>query len=169
MVPIALGTQTRGSVLRPASYCGVTGFKASYGLLPMEGVLPLASSLDTLGFFTGTPGDMLALWKSLGYSPGREETFAFGVPEPMLACEPEMANAFGQALSWLRKSDVRLRPIDISEMHDKLSEASNVVMFYEGARFHKERFEKYGSRLEHLADLVLGVMSACIGDRRGRR
>ena len=39
-------------------------------------------------------------------------------------------------------------------MHDKLSEASNVVMFYEGARFQKERFEEYGSRLEHLADLV---------------
>src|ERR1700731_1086079 len=56
MVPIALGTQTRGSVLRPASYCGVTGFKASYGLLPLEGVLNLASSLDTLGFFTETPG-----------------------------------------------------------------------------------------------------------------
>jgi len=154
MVPLALGTQTRGSVLRPASYCGVTGFKASYGLLPMEGVLPLASSLDTLGFFTETPGDMLALWKSLGHSLGPEEAFAFGVPEPMLACEPEMANAFGQALSWLRKSGVRLRPIDISEMHDKLSEASNVVMFYEGARFHKERFEQFGSRLEHLADLV---------------
>jgi Asp-tRNA(Asn)/Glu-tRNA(Gln) amidotransferase A subunit family amidase len=154
MVPMALGTQTRGSVLRPASYCGVTGFKASYGLLSMEGVLPLASSLDTLGFFTETPGDMLALWKSLGHSLGREETFAFGVPEPMLACEPEMANAFDQALSWLRKSGVRLRPIDISEMHDKLSEASDVVMFYEGARFHKERFEEHGSRLEDLADLV---------------
>src|SRR6202521_4321466 len=67
MVPLALGTQTRGSVLRPASYCGVTGFKASYGLLPMEGVLPFAKSLDTLGFFTHTPADMLTLWESMGY------------------------------------------------------------------------------------------------------
>src|SRR6202165_320021 len=46
MVPLALGTQTQGSVLRPASFCGVTGFKPSYGLLPMEGVLPLAKSLE---------------------------------------------------------------------------------------------------------------------------
>jgi hypothetical protein len=46
MVPVALGTQTVGSVLRPASFCGVIGFKASYGLLPMDGVLPLAKSLD---------------------------------------------------------------------------------------------------------------------------
>ena len=64
MVPFALGTQTRGSVLRPASYCGVTGFKASYGLLSLEGVLPLAKSLDTLGFFTHTAADMLALWEA---------------------------------------------------------------------------------------------------------
>ncbi len=60
MMPFALGTQTGGSVLRPASYCGVAGFKASYGLLPLEGVLPLAPSLDTLGFFTHTASDMLA-------------------------------------------------------------------------------------------------------------
>jgi len=49
MVPVALGTQTKGSVLRPASYCGVTGFKASYGLLPMEGVLPPREELGHAG------------------------------------------------------------------------------------------------------------------------
>src|SRR6266849_573481 len=81
MVPFALGTQTRGSILRPASFCGVTGFKASYGLLPMEGVLPLAKSLDTLGFFTHTPADMLALWESLGHSAGPTEDFALGAPQ----------------------------------------------------------------------------------------
>src|SRR5207245_9580724 len=59
MVPFALGTQTLGSVLRPASFCGVTGFKPTHDLLPMEGVLPLAKSLDTLGFYTHTPADML--------------------------------------------------------------------------------------------------------------
>ena len=83
MVPVALGTQTKGSVLRPASFCGVTGFKPSYGLLPMEGVLPLAKSLDTLGLFTQTPADMLALWKSMGHPTGRTEDFALGVPDPM--------------------------------------------------------------------------------------
>src|SRR4029077_7843720 len=41
MVPVAIGTQTGGSVLRPASYCGGTGFKTTYGHFPMDGVLPL--------------------------------------------------------------------------------------------------------------------------------
>src|SRR6266852_3450924 len=99
MVPVAIGTQTGGSVLRPASFCGVTGFKASYGLLPMEGVLPLAKSLDTLGFFTQTPGDMLALWEALGYSSGRPEEFPLAAPDPMPAVEPEMAAAFQQTLA----------------------------------------------------------------------
>src|SRR5881396_3873583 len=100
MVPFALGTQTRGSVLRPASYCGVTGFKMSYGLMSMEGVLPFAKSLDTLGFFTHTPADMLALWESVGHSTGRTEEFALGAPDPIPEVEPEMAAGFRNAVSW---------------------------------------------------------------------
>ena len=154
MVPVALGTQTRGSVLRPASYCGVTGFKTSYGLLPMEGVLPLAGSLDTLGFFTHTPADMLTLWKSMGYSAGRTEDFALGAPEPPLEVEPAMREAFQTALSRLRNAGATVRPVDIAQMLDQLNQATNTVMFYEGARFHEQRFNEYGSQLADLAHLV---------------
>jgi Asp-tRNA(Asn)/Glu-tRNA(Gln) amidotransferase A subunit family amidase len=154
MVPVALGTQTRGSVLRPASYCGVTGFKASYGLLPMEGVLPLAKSLDTLGFFTHTAADMLALWEALGHPTGRAEEFALGAPEPMQDVEPPMAAEFQNTLTLLRKAGASIRPLDISGMLAKLSDEASIVMFYEGARFHQERYNEYGSRLLDLADLV---------------
>src|SRR6202035_4697187 len=98
MVPFAIGEQTRGSVLRPASFCGVTGFKPSYGLLSMEGVLPLAKSLDTLGFFATTPTDMLALWDAMGHPTGPMENFALGVPEPRQTVDPLMATAFENAL-----------------------------------------------------------------------
>ena len=47
MVPLALGTQTQGSILRPASFCGICGFKPTFGLLPTGGILPFAPSLDT--------------------------------------------------------------------------------------------------------------------------
>ncbi|MGB7846932.1 MAG: amidase [Candidatus Acidiferrum sp.] len=154
MVPIALGTQTRGSVLRPASYCGVTGFKASYGLLSLDGVLPLAKSLDTLGFFTPTPADMLALWESLGHSGGLTEDFALGTPEPMLEVEPAMTAAFKSALAVLRSAGMSIRPLDIAGMLANLNGATSTVEFYEGARFHQQRFNEYGARLADLADLV---------------
>ena len=154
MVPVAIGTQTGGSVLRPASYCGVTGFKTSYGLLSMEGVLPFAKSLDTLGFFTHTAADMLAFWESMGHSTGRTEDFALAAPDPMPEVEPAMAVAFQHALSRLRGAGVSIRSIDIADMLDKLNEAQRTVMFYEGARFHEQRFKEYGARLADMADLV---------------
>jgi Asp-tRNA(Asn)/Glu-tRNA(Gln) amidotransferase A subunit family amidase len=50
MVPASLGTQTGGSTLRPAAYNGVTGFKPTYGFISNDGVIPLAWSLDHIGF-----------------------------------------------------------------------------------------------------------------------
>ena len=72
MVPFAIGTQTLGSVLRPASYCGVCGFKPTYNLIPIAGALPFAPSLDTVGFFTRTAREMQWLWNRMGFerSPG---------------------------------------------------------------------------------------------------
>jgi Asp-tRNA(Asn)/Glu-tRNA(Gln) amidotransferase A subunit family amidase len=154
MVPFTIGSQTRGSVLRPASFCGVTGFKPTYGLLSMEGVLPLSKSLDTLGFFTHTPADMSALWNSLGHSMGRSEDFDLGVPEPIPDVEATMAAAFKNALSRLRSAGASIRPIDIAGTLDKIAEANLTVMLYEGARFHQQRYHQYGDRLADLADLV---------------
>lgn len=142
-------------MIRPASYCGVTGFKPTHDLLPMEGVLLLSKSLDTLGLFTHTPADMLALWKALGHPEGREEQFAFGAPDPIPECEPEMASAFRRGLSLLRQAGVNIKPIDISAMLKKLDEANDVEMFYEGARFNEARWKEFGDRLDQpLANLV---------------
>lgn len=154
MVPVALGTQTGGSVLRPASYCGVTGFKTSYGLLPMDGVLPFAKSLDTLGFFTHAAADMLAFWEAMGHPAGPTEDFALAVPDPVPDVEPVMAAAFRDVLSRLRGAGVELRSVDITPMLVRLGDAQRIVMFYEGARFHEQRFKEYGARLADMADLV---------------
>ena len=154
MVPVAIGEQTQGSVLRPASFCGVTGFKPSYGLLSMEGVLPLAKSLDTLGFFTHTANDMVALWTAFGHSVDRSETLVLGAPEPIPPVDAPMAKTFQETLSHLRKAGVRIQSVDIAALLAGLAEAATTVMFYEGARFHEQRYREYGDRLDDLAILV---------------
>lgn len=57
MVPLALGTQTAGSIIRPAAFCGVVGYKPSWGLVEPAGVKTLARSLDTIGVFSRTVED----------------------------------------------------------------------------------------------------------------
>jgi len=155
MVPFTIGEQTRGSMIRPASYCGITGFKPTHDLLPMEGVLPLARSQDTLGLYTHTPTDMLALWKALGHPEGGEEEFSFGAPEPIPQCEPEMAKAFRQSISLLRRAGVSIKSVEISEMLKKLEAANDLITSYEGARFHEPRLKEFGDRLDQpLAAIV---------------
>jgi len=154
MVPLALGTQTKGSVLRPASYCGVTGFKPTFGAFSMKGVLPFAKSLDTLGFFTHTPADMHALWRALGRDSDGAEINVLGAPSPTPVVEAPMAAGFNQALVMVQQAGVSVRFINIAAMLAKLGDAADVVMCYEAARFHQQRYEEHGDRLADLADLV---------------
>ncbi|HZT87080.1 MAG TPA: amidase [Stellaceae bacterium] len=63
MVPLAIGTQTGGSVIRPAAYCGVVGYKPSYGLFPPAGMHPNTESLDTVGIMARTVAD-IALFRA---------------------------------------------------------------------------------------------------------
>ncbi len=65
MVPASIGTQTAGSIVRPASFCGVYGCKPSFGLLPRTGMLKTTDSLDTIGFFTAMFEDMQLMFDVL--------------------------------------------------------------------------------------------------------
>lgn len=81
MVPLALGTQTNGSVIRPASFCGVLGLKPSRGLISRYGVLPLCPAFDTVGPFARTLEDIALITGVIaGYDPGDPETRPFAVP-----------------------------------------------------------------------------------------
>lgn len=68
IVPFALGTQTAGSIIRPASFCGVWGFKPSFGLIPRTGVLKTTDSLDTVGFFSFFGSDLRRILSSVRVS-----------------------------------------------------------------------------------------------------
>jgi Asp-tRNA(Asn)/Glu-tRNA(Gln) amidotransferase A subunit family amidase len=75
-VPLAIGTQTLGSVIRPAAFCGVVGFKPSFGSISRTGVHPLAGSLDHVGFFAHNVDDVtLALSLTSQSDPRDPESF----------------------------------------------------------------------------------------------
>jgi Asp-tRNA(Asn)/Glu-tRNA(Gln) amidotransferase A subunit family amidase len=75
MVPLALGSQTNGSVIRPAAFCGVYGFKPTHGLIPRGGVLKLSRTLDHVGLFARTLQDLALLAEQLvGYDEDDPDT-----------------------------------------------------------------------------------------------
>jgi len=85
MVPIAVGTQTGGSVIRPASFCGIVGFKPSHGLIPRTGCVTQAHDLDTIGTMARSVADAALLAEILqGYDAGDSAT---APRAPMHLCE----------------------------------------------------------------------------------
>ncbi len=91
MVPAALGTDTGGSVRQPAAFCGVTGFKPTYGRVSRYGLVAYGSSLDTVGTLTQTVADAALLFPYLaGFDPRDATTMDVPVPEVVLSQEPDL-------------------------------------------------------------------------------
>ena len=153
MVPFAVGTQTLGSVLRPASFCGICGFKPTFGLIPTEGALPFAPSFDTVGLFTQTAGDMACLWpRSFGLQSQAELSRAARLK--VAASEP-MERAVGDAVNRLRAAGVPVDDLEPPPGWEDLRTAAGTINQYEGARTHRARFEQFGERIgRKLAELI---------------
>jgi Asp-tRNA(Asn)/Glu-tRNA(Gln) amidotransferase A subunit family amidase len=170
MVPFAIGTQTLGSVLRPASYCGVCGFKPSFGLIPFEGALPFAPSLDTVGLFTQTAVDMEVLWARVFNS-----RFACELHRAALlrvSAQEPMQQAIAAGISRLRAQGVVVDEIDPPDGWPRLAAAAQIINQYEGARTHRKRYREFGDRIgPRLASLVrsgLALPAAAYEDARAR-
>lgn len=99
MIPLAIGTQTGGSVIRPAAYCGVAAIKPSYALLPTVGVKPFSWSLDTLGLMAASADDVGLALAAITGRPGLDAPAAslsglrIGVHHQAYAGAPEPASA----------------------------------------------------------------------------
>ena len=110
MVPLALGSQTNGSVIRPAAFCGVYGFKPTHGLIPRHGVFQLSRTLDHVGLFARTSDDIALLAEQLvGYDERDPDTRPRArIPyREMAAEEPPLSPmfAFVKTSRWDRVTD----------------------------------------------------------------
>jgi Asp-tRNA(Asn)/Glu-tRNA(Gln) amidotransferase A subunit family amidase len=154
VVPLALGTQTMGSVIRPASFCGVVGFKPTFRTLPTDGVLPFAPSLDTVGLLAESVALCARVWEALGLMKESEMPLRFGAPAGLPQVSPEMEAAFSDAVSRLR---IRwaVETVTLPEPYANILAAAKTVNDFEGARSHYDRWREFGDRIgEKLAALV---------------
>ncbi|HWV54918.1 amidase [Pseudorhodoplanes sp.] len=152
MVPLAIGTQTNGSIIRPASYCGVYAAKPSKGLVPRTGILPLSETLDVAGPFARSLPDLALLLQAIsGYDEDDPETRPGMVPdfpaitvenfpvEPRFAfvrtpvwdkAEPEAQRAFEKLAESLGENCVR---IDLPEIYADAWDIHRTIMYAEMA------------------------------------
>lgn len=127
----AIGTDTMGSVRIPSAYCGVVGFKPSYGRVSRSGVIPLAASLDHVGFHARRVADVAALYSAcVGFDSDDAGSGVFptnareppssnmcvGVLRTSVEIEPAVADAFEKALASLRGAAVSIVDIDLTEL-----------------------------------------------------
>ncbi|HVB17851.1 MAG TPA: amidase, partial [Stellaceae bacterium] len=142
MVPLAFGTQTAGSIIRPASFCGVVGYKPSFGLIARAGAKMLADSLDTVGmmardvadaaFFAGVLSGRRALRElAMPAAPPR-----FGLYRtPMWdEAEPSAIAAFERARTALENAGAWVAEIAVPPEHRGLTAAQDLVMGFELVR-----------------------------------
>lgn len=132
IVPLALGTDTMGSVRLPAAYCGVWGMKPTRGLIPLTGLVHLSWSLDSIGPLAEGPELILAALRAMA-GPDGEDDFALppppgwddarppgrlvlGVPDwaALSPCEAAVAEGFAAFLARLAAAGVELRPVSVA-------------------------------------------------------
>jgi amidase len=144
MVRVAFGTQTAGSVVRPASFCGVVGFKPSRHLVPVTGVHPLAPSLDTVGTFARTVADVAAVHHALTGAaedrPTRRVRVARYRSHQWTAAGPATVAALDRAADALRRSGAEVVELDPVPGLRGLDAHAGTIMLWEAARgFAPER------------------------------
>ena len=128
MCPAAMGSQTVGSVLRPASYNGVVGFKPTYGRVSRFGVIPVSWSLDTMGWMTRTVEDTgLLLQVMAGHDPEDPVASRREVPDYLAALESPKAPRIGLLRGFFHdNADLETRQ-HLNETVELLSRAGAVV------------------------------------------
>jgi Asp-tRNA(Asn)/Glu-tRNA(Gln) amidotransferase A subunit family amidase len=177
IVPLALGTQTLGSVIRPAAFNGVVGLKPSFGAIPRTGVHPLSPSLDHVGLFARRVDDVVFALSLLAASsdsdphgrslPGFQEDACHGMPplekprfgivrfDKWSKAEPEQQQLFDAAITKSRKAGAILEELELSDLDRINWKAINTILASEAALIFEGLVERFPDRTsDHLKSLV---------------
>jgi Asp-tRNA(Asn)/Glu-tRNA(Gln) amidotransferase A subunit family amidase len=154
MVPFALGSQTAGSIIRPASYCGIVGFKPTFGAVPRAGVKSLAESLDTVGGFARSVPDV-ALFASVMMRDPRMLNLTYEGKPRIGMCrtlqwrhaQAETKEAFAQAAATLSRAGAEVQEVPLPSQDCMLVQLHADIMAYEASQ--SLAYE----RLEHASQL----------------
>jgi Asp-tRNA(Asn)/Glu-tRNA(Gln) amidotransferase A subunit family amidase len=150
-VAVALGTQTAGSVIRPAAFNGVIGFKPSYSRYARDGVMPLAPSLDTLGFFVRRMEDVALIHSVLNARPGVAPAARPAAPPAVAiarapwsaSAEPAMQRALEHSAARLRSAGARVDELELPAIFSEVVAAQELIFAGEAARgFARELAEQ---------------------------
>lgn len=154
LVPLALGTQTIASVIRPAAYCGVVGFRPTFGRVPCDGMIPFAPSLDTVGWFAATVADAavaaasaVADWRTAD-EPARRPVL--GVPSDSFLAQAGVParEAFAAHLDRLTAAGFVVRPSELFCDAAALAGTLFTISRWEFARTHRDWFDEFGDRYQ---------------------
>jgi Asp-tRNA(Asn)/Glu-tRNA(Gln) amidotransferase A subunit family amidase len=174
MVPLAIGSQTNGSVIRPASYCGVFGFKPSHGLISRFGVLTQSPPLDHIGVFARTVEDLALLAEPLSGFDARDPATRLEAPPRLLevACQewplpPDLAlvrsPVWDQAEDDLQAGfaeladalDERLTEVELPEAFNAAHQMHGLIMAVDLARSFAGEYERGRDQLsERLRGII---------------
>jgi aspartyl-tRNA(Asn)/glutamyl-tRNA(Gln) amidotransferase subunit A len=180
MVPLALGSQTVGSVLRPAAYCGVVGYKPAHGTIPTDGVVPLAWSLDHVGVFARSVPDLRLVLEAYGIQHGigiavkRPARLAIA-PELVARAEPDVAASVQAAARAFAAAGASVDEVKLPASFAEIHEAGQMILEAEAAAYHEPHFAKnsaeYGEGIRGLVQTGLGRPAAAYvrADRARRR
>src|SRR6516164_7179280 len=154
MVPIALGSQTAGSVIRPAAFCGVAGFKPSFRMLPTVGMKCFSWSLDTVGLFAAGIADVAFAAAAIGGRDlrvdGREPSApAVGLLHTALWPEAsaDMQDAIEHAARKASASGAQIKEITLPAVFDAAAQAHATIQDFEAHKALAFEFDRHRDRL----------------------
>jgi Asp-tRNA(Asn)/Glu-tRNA(Gln) amidotransferase A subunit family amidase len=149
MVPLAFATQTAGSLIRPASYCGIYGYKPTFNTIARGGMKPGGDSLDTIGVYGRSVEDVAFFGAALTNRSDLEQ--AIGRAPRIGLCrtnewdlvEPDMRKAFDDAGRALGAKEFQLPPA-----YKGLRESHTAVLWYEVARSLADEFQRFPEKMD---------------------